>query len=71
MCASEGRTTSATIADHVIPHKGNEALFWDGKLQPLCKTHHDSTKKAQDSGKGMGYDSEGKPLDPNHPWNKA
>jgi len=70
MCADEGRTTAATIADHVIPHKGDADLFWYGHLQALCKTHHDSTKKQQEAGKGMGYDDDGKPLDPTHPWNR-
>ncbi|PHR57920.1 MAG: HNH endonuclease [Robiginitomaculum sp.] len=70
MCADEGRVTAATIADHVTPHRGDEALFWNGKLQSLCKTHHDSTKKRQENGQGMGYDDEGKPLDPSHPWNR-
>ena len=32
----------ATVADHVIPHKGNSDRFWDERnLQPLCKRCHD------------------------------
>ena len=27
----------ATVADHVIPHRGSEAAFWAGVLQSLCK----------------------------------
>lgn len=31
----------ATDVDHIIPHQGNMALFWDrGNWQPLCKLCH-------------------------------
>ena len=29
MCAKDGRTTAATVVDHIIPHKGDQQLFWD------------------------------------------
>lgn len=33
----------ATIADHIIPHRGDVTLFYDeNNLQPLCKRHHDA-----------------------------
>ena len=51
-CEAEGRTTLATVVDHITPHKGDEALFWDeGNLQGLCRPHHDSTKKVMEHGK--------------------
>lgn len=28
-CHDEGRTTIATVVDHVRPHRGDERLFWD------------------------------------------
>lgn len=42
-CEAEGKTVEATVVDHIIPHRGNQELFWDeeGNWQPLCKTHHD------------------------------
>jgi 5-methylcytosine-specific restriction endonuclease McrA len=41
----------ATVADHVIPHKGDESLFWDaGNLQGLCKRCHDSDKARIEAG---------------------
>ena len=46
MCAAAGKVTPATIADHVIPHRGDWTLFAGGELQSLCKFHHDSTKQA-------------------------
>lgn len=36
-CLREGRTTAARVVDHIIPHQGNQQLFWDkGNWQPLC-----------------------------------
>ena len=49
-CTRQGRTGAATDVDHVIPHKGDERLFWDEtNWQPLCKAHH-STKTAKEDG---------------------
>lgn len=32
----------ATIVDHIEPHKGDQALFWQrSNWQPLCKPCHD------------------------------
>ena len=39
------RITSANVVDHVIPHEGNQELFWDeGNWQSLCRRHHDTDK---------------------------
>jgi 5-methylcytosine-specific restriction protein A len=37
-CHDEGRHTPAAQVDHVIPHRGDQALFWDreGNWQSLC-----------------------------------
>ena len=49
-CERIGRVTLATVVDHVVPHKGDESLFWDeSNWQPLCKPCHDSTKKAEEA----------------------
>lgn len=46
MCSREGRVTAATVVDHVVPHRGDERLFWDrSNWQPLCKAHHDGAKQ--------------------------
>jgi 5-methylcytosine-specific restriction protein A len=70
MCAKTGRVEIATIADHVIEHKGDLNLFWYGELQSLCKLCHDSLKKQIE---GKGYHTEigndGWPTDANHPAN--
>jgi 5-methylcytosine-specific restriction protein A len=40
-CEREGFITRATETDHVIPHHGDPALFWDEtNWQPLCRRHH-------------------------------
>lgn len=42
-CKREGRTTPANVVDHIIPHKGDQDLFWDKKnWQSLCITHHNA-----------------------------
>lgn len=50
MCLAVGRTTAATVADHIEPHKGNADLFWYGSLQSLCKPCHDGDKKRIEQG---------------------
>lgn len=42
-CEAEGRITLARVVDHIIPHRGNQALFWDtSNWQPLCIRHHNA-----------------------------
>lgn len=42
-CGKTGRVTEATRVDHVVPHKGNQSLFWDqGNWQPMCESHHNA-----------------------------
>ena len=41
-CMKRGVISPATVVDHVIPHRGDQRLFWDqGNWQPLCKSCHD------------------------------
>ena len=41
-CWKEGRLTPATVVDHIIPHRGDQYLFWDQEnWQALCKDCHD------------------------------
>lgn len=52
-CLEEGQVIEATIVDHIIPHKGDKALFWDSSnWQPLCKRHHDIKTVKEDGGFG-------------------
>ncbi|MFS0827608.1 HNH endonuclease [Pseudomonas phoenicis] len=48
-CAKIGRTTAASVVDHVTPHRGDKDLFWSqANWQPLCKHCHDSIKQAEE-----------------------
>lgn len=41
-CQRKGRLIPATVVDHIVPHRGDRALFWDRpNWQPLCKKCHD------------------------------
>ncbi|KTT19076.1 HNH endonuclease [Pseudomonas parafulva] len=53
-CAKIGRTTAASIVDHVVPHRGDRDLFWNqDNWQPLCKPCHNSVKQAEEAA-GLG-----------------
>ena len=36
-CLAAGRVVPAQVVDHVVPHRGDQGLFWDERnWQPLC-----------------------------------
>jgi 5-methylcytosine-specific restriction enzyme A len=42
-CQAKGRVVPATIVDHVVPHRGDQKLFWDrNNWAPACKPCHDA-----------------------------
>lgn len=45
LCAEHqqrGELVPATVVDHIVPHRGDRARFWDSaNWQPLCKRCHD------------------------------
>lgn len=48
-CEEQGRLTSAAVTDHVIPHYGDQTLFWDeSNWQALCKSCHDAKTARED-----------------------
>lgn len=52
-CLEEHVVTSATVVDHIKPHKGDMQLFWDSSnWQSLCKSHHDRKTAKEDGGYG-------------------
>lgn len=69
-CQSQGRVTAATVVDHKVPHRGDQALFWDRcNWQSLCAKCHSSIKQQlEKSGALPGCDVTGAPVDPNHHW---
>lgn len=65
------RITAASVADHVVPHRGNAEAFWHGELQSLCVDCHNGWKQRLEHGGSInGNDASGQPIDPNHPWNR-
>ena len=55
ICAICGKE-KATVVDHVIPHRGNKALFYDpGNLQALCKACHDRKTWTEDGNPEYKY----------------
>ena len=41
--------TMATVVDHIVPHRGDQKLFWDrGNWQPLCEHHHNVKTMTED-----------------------
>lgn len=69
-CERMGKVVAASVVDHVTPHKGDLALFWDrGNWQALCKPCHDSIKQREERGQGVaGCDMHGNPIDSSHTW---
>lgn len=65
------RVRASTVVDHKIPHRGDLELFWDvGNWQAMAKECHDSYKqRIEKSGRVIGTDANGVPLDPGHHWN--
>lgn len=52
-CLADKYVVAATVVDHIKPHKGDYALFWDRKnWQALCKRHHDIKTATKDGGFG-------------------
>jgi 5-methylcytosine-specific restriction protein A len=52
-CAATGRVTAASVVDHIKPHKGDMALFWDStNWQALCKPCHSRKTASKDGGFG-------------------
>ncbi|MGK7663365.1 HNH endonuclease signature motif containing protein [Marinovum sp. E06] len=54
-CGRIEADTSKLVADHIDPHRGDPAKFWDrDNLQCLCKACHDSDKQKQERRGGGG-----------------
>lgn len=50
-CKAEGRITPATVADHIMPHRGDPELFWAwDNLQGLCERCHNAKSRQEAAG---------------------
>ncbi len=54
ICLSHGTVTTATVCDHITPHREDYEAFLRGPFQSLCKPHHDSEKQAIERRGGGG-----------------
>ncbi len=47
-CFDDGRTTAASVVDHVEPHRGDQVKFWDAEhnWQSQCAVCHGRKTKA-------------------------
>jgi hypothetical protein len=62
MCQAQGLCVAASVADHVTPHRGDPQLFWHGRLQSLCASHHSRDKQLEEHGRPLlGVDADGWP----------
>lgn len=82
LCAAAGRTTAATVCDHVDPKsKATEEGFFAGPFQSLCDAApwrcHSRVKQSEERRAAKGVSAlspcgeDGWPTDPRHPWNAS
>lgn len=46
LCVMPGCSAPSTTVDHIIPHRGDDRLFWDrNNWQALCTTCHSKHKQ--------------------------
>lgn len=62
------------VVDHIKPPRGDERLFFNpNNWQTLTRSCHSGPKQSLERG-GWGFrkgsDSNGDPIDPDHPWNQ-
>jgi 5-methylcytosine-specific restriction protein A len=50
-CGRLESNTTLLVCDHVVPHRGDERLFWDEhNLATSCKPCHDGEKQREEQG---------------------
>lgn len=66
-----GVIAAADVVDHIVPHRGDQSLFWDeSNWQALCKRHHDIKTSTEERGRiDRAVDVDGWPIDRRHHWN--
>lgn len=52
-CSRDGKVEPATELDHIVPHRGDQQLFWDrSNWQGLCHPCHSRKTASEDGGFG-------------------
>ena len=55
-CMKEGKYVKATDVDHIVPHRGDQKLFWDeSNWQALCHSHHSIKTRNEDQNPEYRY----------------
>ena len=55
-CLEQGKYVTATVVDHIVPHRGDHYLMWsDTNWQALCKPCHDRKTGTEDSRPEYNY----------------
>src|SRR5262245_11306583 len=65
LCLEAGRVTPATVADHVVPHRGDFTAFRLGQLRSLCADCHNRPDRTN----SRAPVREGTAAGPDEPWN--
>lgn len=48
VCRTKGLAVRAFAVDHIIPHRGNQDLFWNhGNHQSLCEREHNAKARSE------------------------
>jgi 5-methylcytosine-specific restriction endonuclease McrA len=63
---------NSPVVHHKRDHKGDITLFLDPEnLMAVCKECHDTgAQRSTHRGYVSGHDEDGRPVDPDHPWNR-
>ncbi len=52
-CEKNNRTTAGNVVDHIVPHRGDQKLFWSrDNWQTLCTSCHNTKTATEDGGFG-------------------
>ena len=73
LCSEKGILESATVVDHIVPHRNDPILFWDAdNTQSICAPCHDRVKQSEErSGFRRDIGEDGWPMDARHPVNSG
>jgi len=79
LCSIPGCRTEANRVDHVLARRKGGASLDPANLAAYCEVHHNQkTARFDQAGRAasadplraFGCDASGRPLSPDHPWNK-
>ena len=55
MLTAKAPAPNSPVVDHIVPHRGDETLFWnEDNLQTVSKSYHDSEKQKAERAQSQG-----------------